>query len=1628
MIIVYITLLLLSSAFSQTFSCVPPRVPITLRRTYKSNSFQETVEIWEGNSDTGTRKFRMNGANQENSIQVVNLCLSPVLHTFVALDGNNDGWDDGSYFELRTTEGVSILQGTLDQYSRKEHLFYPAFSIISTDSWKYTSEPQVNSQWTSTSFIDTSWNSYSPGNFPTVTTITRYFRKTISMPQDKSIWALYEVGIWAQEGIILYINGNELYRRNLPLNGVSSSTIATSVDDTIAYRRVTDSLYSTSITSSSMTIAVELHTDALRQAKEEFKAFLIFIYGPCSGRSQDGLIQSDHPRDYPGEEMEMAFDDDIQTKWFFSSLPAYIDFTFSNGRRELINKYQVTCGNHVISRRPLSWILRATNDQSNWILLDYKTNIQFTMRRGGVAFPLTTNNVAYQTYRLEILTTEQGGDNGEIAEIEYYTCNTPYVSPTLSYSQQKYILVANMNTIHEYPTLNGFTDFSVSPSLPEGISLDINSGVLLGVPNTLSTLQSYTIRAKHFSDSTYKTCTLQFEIINCISPNIRFNIYKRTNNNGAGATESFSLLNSQSTVISTYSYQASDVDTEYANSYTFCLPEGIYTIQASSTNTKGWALGSYISVDMFDISHTNKYTISRFNLLNSISCSFQFIAQYNTPLSFKALLSTSTIQNTWKDLSYNDNTWITYSPSLDLSSSTGVWYFRASYLIQPPSIAHGFEFRYICRSGVALYLDGKEYFRYGVPSGDITPSMTSTFGSNSDDTFTWRSITGVMQNLQTGSHIFAIAVVHPPGYVTHIVDFDISLRIMADSNYNSRTWGMYVRTNSMAYTNTPGSNLIDQNYQTKASILLNENYIPPQPFLLAYHDWRAEAINKFCLVSAIDGIQDDPKSFTFEASQDDSTWELLTTLENVEFEQRSYRMCFYIPTQTKPYNLYRLNCIESNSYKQGGSYACALGEIELYTVDFSKVTVLPLTYSSTSITGYVNAKLTSIYPKTEYYHNFQITPSLPNGLYMSSGNGVIKGTPLSVSSATYTITALNPSGTTSTVTIIINIVLCELPRKFFSLEFTNMEESSQENGFKLYFGDSTLIESIDSFPRYLPQFYSSYCQPAGFFKLELYDYTNDGWGTGVVYIKNEENKIILRTSVFYGESPKTVRFNNLYLIDPSITEWKYISGVTSLASSWNTLSFNDDSWTIGKPGNFKNLKGVTQYYRKKFVITSLEVFSFYEMNVQSRAGIAIYLNGQLFFVNNLPSVYDSNTLATTEYTSAKTLTTSDSVQFGLLTVGENIFAAEIHRYSDNIEDTFDASLILLLDEMNRVLDGIVSTNIPGFQNEDWDERAIMAFDGSISTKYYGDTCGEDIYLDYAYNNNRKEYITKWSFTRANTDNRVPNHLRLFATNDGLNWKLLTNDYDLNFGSYNTPKGTYTISFFNDKAYNTYRVYMSSTSCTVGLEAADISFFSNRIHEYCKSIDNFPAAISGQYSHKLCPNYYSGSYKRLCTEEQFGDIIDNCVPRAPLPLVYSAKSFILRTKRKNTIPAPSIYAAEGIITIDPSLPEELSIDRTTGVISGKPKNDFSETDYTITITNPSGTANTLVTLSSIKATDLDGLTIGLIIIACIIIIVFIAVVVLVIFNRKKSTRKSHKELGKDKPTQTTPNKKNMKVRI
>ena len=1154
----------------------------------------------------------------------------------------------------------------------------------------------------------------------------------------------------------------------------------------------------------------------------------------------------------------------------------------------------------------------------------------------------------------------------EVAQLEYHVTNLRPLPPKLEYSSPSLVFYKYMDRIFEPPKYNGFTNFNIQPSLPSGILMNFENGILYGTVQALQEPTNYTITALYSESQETARVTVEISFVVCSLPSIHLEIEKMTSRSGDGHTEQFQLYDSKEQLLLDSVGPERVKKDAVIQKYHFCVPQDLYTIHSYSTTSSGWLKNNFLKVYLYRESEST--LISMYTLWNADHESFTFNTHFEE-LHFIHVLNNSTATldpSVWTADSFDDSEWSVYEPSRDGATKvTGITYIRQAFTVNAQNPAQSYQLYYRARAGSVVYLDGQELYRVYVPDGAITPQTRATTSESEQAPAPWRYYTNIITSLTSGRHLFCIVLVPQSDHVFSL-NYDTYLMVSFTSHINTRT--LEVETESSSYNPPYGSfNAFDFNMYTSWEVTFDVEHPAPQYVQSRYLHGSMETINKYCIGSHWQLFDYNPSSWTLEGSNDGEEWTVLDVQEEIEFTRYSDHLCYYMMNQDKPYNQFRFNC-----YQAFGGDVCSVAEIHLYSVDYSQIQIPPLSYKHSSLQGFINITMSSGIPTTDYYHNYTISPALPSGLKLSKGNGVISGVPRVASDSNYTITAYGPDKRTYTTMVHISTVECIMPLIPVTLIFENMNYDSSHNGYQLVDNAHKVLDETLQFATTIDTWYSTYCLEPSVYELVLLDDSNDGWGTGKVTIQYESNNVIETNTCRYGESPKSVYFTTAYKIYPKVNDYKYFSSEQSVepAPDWYILEYIPENWSSGIPGQFKDLAGVTQYYRALFLLTDVESYSAFNVMVKTQVGLVLYINGIRYYKVNMPETWTSKTRATAQFSYPQSLYVSGSLKSVALRNGRNSIAVEVHSYGDLIDTSFDASLLLSLDHSKRSVDGDVSSSIPGYQDETRVETAEKAFDGSYTTKYYAPSCDGEISLMLLYKNNRAEYITSMAFTRGNSKNKMPDYLKLLGSNDQTHFDVISIVNGLTFGPYGSVNGTRLLKFYNDKAYSSYKLIMKSSSCTDGLEAAEIEFFADILGVYCEGDNGYPSVLDGQISYKDCPEFYHGYYYKVCENGTLSMEHDLCYVAIPQPIQYSAPYYTFSYGVYNTTGRPYVPAAGYKVLISPNLPEGLTIGLRTGIISGTLSGDCTASVFTVKVVNSAGSSEGTFVMNCIPRQSLS----------------------------------------------------------
>ena len=274
----------------------------------------------------------------DSSTQEFEYCLPRSTNSQYTLELNDsygDSWTSGSHITFFGLYSNAFFKGYIvasrtESYSLS--LYYP---IHQSSEWRVKSGSAENG-WTNYNFNDQTWTLATLSVTPVQASGTQYFRKTFT---GLANMAAYELALKYRYGIVIYINGGEVYRDNMPEGAIQSSTLAEGSYSMLNYHNILRS--GTEVSTTQSVLAIELHfLTAAGQGLIDFDSWMA-IYAPtvldanCYVYAGQTSLSSNS-----GSNPGYAFDFTKSSSFYMSTLPTTLTYSFS-GPKPYVNGLRV---------------------------------------------------------------------------------------------------------------------------------------------------------------------------------------------------------------------------------------------------------------------------------------------------------------------------------------------------------------------------------------------------------------------------------------------------------------------------------------------------------------------------------------------------------------------------------------------------------------------------------------------------------------------------------------------------------------------------------------------------------------------------------------------------------------------------------------------------------------------------------------------------------------------------------------------------------------------------------------------------------------------------------------------------------------------------------------------------------------------------------------------------------------------------------------------------------------------------------------------------------------------------------------------------------------------------------------
>lgn len=199
---------------------------------------------WPGSTDT-TWGNTASVANYSGPAQ-----RTPDIKNIIQEIINQTGWVSGNALAVIATgsgvrnaqsyNGSATFAPQLIIYYRNTNFTPITFPVTKNDIWRFRDSGNINtSTWKDTTYIDSTWTfnraSFGYGDNQTTVVnfgndtqskhITTYFRTKVNIA-NSTLYDTMVFNLLADDGAVIYVNGNEVYRYNMPAGAIGANTLA----------------------------------------------------------------------------------------------------------------------------------------------------------------------------------------------------------------------------------------------------------------------------------------------------------------------------------------------------------------------------------------------------------------------------------------------------------------------------------------------------------------------------------------------------------------------------------------------------------------------------------------------------------------------------------------------------------------------------------------------------------------------------------------------------------------------------------------------------------------------------------------------------------------------------------------------------------------------------------------------------------------------------------------------------------------------------------------------------------------------------------------------------------------------------------------------------------------------------------------------------------------------------------------------------------------------------------------------------------------------------------------------------------------------------------------------------------
>ena len=1091
----------------------------------------------------------------------------------------------------------------------------------------------------------------------------------------------------------------------------------------------------------------------------------------------------------------------------------------------------------------------------------------------------------------------------------------------------------------------------MSGALPSGLSFDATTCTISGIPTAPLSETQYTMTSTK-DGQTYEG-SFHLTVVSCSGTVVKvIRTYK------SNAYKEWFTIKDKATQQVVMSVEVNSGQENNKKWTGWLCMNGVYEIEVGSTSMKYWTQGSFLYLKAL-LNRGEYETIARihYSEIQGFPTSYEVNVKWSVAPHSQWSYKRNEVPTDWYGWETSD--WTESTMGSYPAATNQIQLYKKTFNVASLTDVAGFVISLRYLYGCVIYMNGHEALRNGV-TGDVT---TSSLSSNAYPSLIYHQISLPVKTVGTddtlavnyliqGENTIAIAIVAQTASQTASM-FDCAVRLMGKTN--ARVFDYDEPEEDKHYKNI-GSNaksIAEQYTNYVWGTDERENY-----WTIAFSNDRREwisAVTVYLFYTSYQPVFERVGQFVVKARNSDSEeWTTIKEVTGLTWNHVGENKRIWLGND-KPYNQYRFANFASGDPINP---KWVFSTLDL-TADAIPAAIPELVYSAPpTITK--DIAMTDLYPSVDatYYYDFTIEPALPTGLVLDQYSGKIWGIPTRAQSATtHTIMAKKYGGGDSTTTMEITVGTCSGNKSLITLALY-VSKLSQLSSYKVFRGKTTNGDAVQS-----ASVFETEVLNYGYFCLDhdVYTLVLNGKGNGRDatrwYLSIDGGDMVFEMGQIPEDSSVvSTTFSSLLPFQIDYSDWKLFNRIDAVVDNWNGVDFDDSGWDTKKAAEFGNHAGTIAYIRHEVSIPSIEDYHVLNVRMKYAGGVVAYFNGHIVARFNLKESFDASTVA---------FVIHDATAFSKFHVilplvdavsGKNVIAFEIHRAAGVEAIVFDATGVFGVNECSITVDSYSST---GMYNHGL--NYFLTKEGLLNlTPRYG-----YLYL-------QQNFSIAWVV--ENLEGSLFNSFGIEVKDSGAaqfslkgRWSE-SGEYDIGTTSIETLKNKHRTKWAMTLGYAGFKHL--ELKQTGGNSPSVIAFMTQYCvppaSGVCPANGIYPSVKNGEKSVVKCPRFSHGYKYRQCTNGVLGsDVTDLCEYDAPTDLAYPESSYPVYTGVDFSSGTPTYegYIASFAVT-EGTLPAGLTLDATTGVISGKATSTACADGCSVTITgsNPGGSATVSLTFT------------------------------------------------------------------